>query len=325
MTAPAGRAEPDEPDEPDEPVLPDLGRTFPGPFPKSPHAGYAAAETGRWLARFPLLEPAAAEALRDITCRGVAVTYPEADPDGLALAAALFVWFVALDDTHAETAAAADPAAYVRRIAGLLPVLGGGPAGPADDPFGAALADLLARLRERAGPALRHRLAGDLRDTLTATVWEAHVLSDPESVPLAEYLTLRRYTVLAPAAATMAEVLAPDPAGERALESEPARRLREAVCDLAGWLNDLASYRRERRRAAEPLSLPTVLRNARRCSLPEAFAEASRMCEERAAEARALIGELTADPAGPLAGYAARLGAVVHSYAWHIAHARYAG
>lgn len=304
------------------PVLPDLAATFPGPFPVNPHADHAAEQTRRWLSRFPLLEPEAAAALCDITCRGVAVTYPEADPEGLALAAALFVWFVGFDDTYAESTAAGDPAAYVRRVGALLPVLGGGRA-PAGDPYGQALAELLGRLRERAAPAAYHRLTGDLRDTLTATVWEAHCLADPGSVPLEDYLVLRRYTVLAPAACTMAEILHGLPPDGEPAETEPVRRLREAVADLAGWLNDLASYGRERRAAAEPLSLPTVLRHARGCDLADAFGEAAVLCEKRAAEARSLIDELTASQDERLGQRARQLRNIVHSYAWHVSHARY--
>jgi len=299
----------------------------------NPHVEYAAAEAARWMGEYRLLDPGAARKLCAITAQGVARTYPTADADGLALAAHLFLWSVAFDDAHGEQTAAADPAAFVDRVAALLsafePGDGGRPtpaAGAADEPFAAALRDVLCRVRDRATDDLFLKLASNLRDTLVGMVWEAHHLAEPRRVRLRDYRAVRPHTVLAPATVTMAEVLL----GHRltAADRAAARPVEEAVFALAGALNDVASYARERALAggAEPLSLPTLIARDQACPPEEALDRLARTCERRALDLRAA---LTALPGAPgtspaLAAHADALGNVVHSFAWHIAHARYA-
>jgi hypothetical protein len=308
--------------------MPDLGASFPGPFAGSPHADAVEEHAVAWLGVHPLLRsPRALRTLCNITAQGVSRTFPTAGPAELCLTADLFLWLTAFDDVHGEAEGARDPALLVRRTAEFVPLLAGaGGPGAGADPFTVALGDLLGRLAERADAERYARLTSHLRDSLFGILWEAHHLGDRAAVGLDDYLAMRPYGVFVRTVMASAEIVL----GHRLSDEERAlpalHEAEAAVADLAGWINDLASYAREAAGGGPPpLSLPTLLAREHGCDLAGAFALASRMCEERAATARARIDELTAGPDGALATHARALESIAHSYVWHIGHARYGG
>ncbi|MFJ4184914.1 terpene synthase family protein [Kitasatospora sp. NPDC089509] len=321
-------AQPAQPAPPAPPALPmpDLGHCFPGPFAVSPHAHDIERQTAEWLGAFPLVgSPGKLKALCNITGHGMARTFPTADREGLFLCADLLLWLTAFDDTYGEAAGARDPAGLVRRIGECVHLLAGHGEPPGDTGvFGAALRDLLARLRERA-PGTRYlRLTAHLRDNLFGILWEAHHLDGPDPVGLADYRAMRPHTVFVRTVMAAAEVVLGYELTERQRESEAVRELESAVADLAGWINDLASYRKEAAHdGPPPLSLPTLLMRQHACDLDEAFRLASRMCEDRATRAGALITELTGTGDGALREHVGALRSIASSYVWHIEHARY--
>ncbi|MGZ2358484.1 hypothetical protein LRE75_17570 [Streptomyces sp. 372A] len=306
--------------------LPSLGAAFPGPFPTSPHAATAERELQRWAAELKLPVPAPElRTLCGITSQGIARALPTADPESLLLAAELFLWLVAFDDTHGEVTAAANPAALASHIDELTCVLAGNTPTAPTGPFTTALRDLLDRMRDRATPSQYLGLTGHLRGNLVGLLWEGQNLTEPSNVSLHTYYMMRPLTVFARTlAATTPIALAyelPDQQGSTDLVD----RLESAVARLAGWVNDLASYPREASRSpVPPLSLPTLLMHERRLQLPEAFTTAARMCEEQAVLTRALIDELSADGPSPLTHHAQALEHIVHAFIWHIDHHRYA-
>jgi hypothetical protein len=305
--------------------MPDLRSTFPGPFPASPHAEYIEQQARSWLHEFPLIDsPHALRTLCNITGQGVARTFPAADRDSLSLCAHLFLWLTAFDDTHGESTAARDPARLVRQISEFVHLLAG------DDPpgktslFGTALRDLLARFRSRATPAQYLRLTAHLRDNLFGILWEAHHLDDPDRVTVPDYCAMRPHTVFVRTIMATAEVALRYELPEEMRSSAAVRELETAVANLAGWINDLASYERETpRHGPKPLSLPTLLMKHHRCGVQEAFSLASLMCEDQAVTARTCIIELTGDGSIPLIDHARAMESVVSSYVWHIDHSRY--
>jgi hypothetical protein len=322
---------PDAPDLPDvSPVsvlpMPDLRGSFPGPFPASPHAKDIERHAVGWLGTFPLIgSQRKLAALCDITAQGMARTFPTADPEGLFLCADLFLWLTAFDDAHSEAAGAGDPAGLVRRISEFVHLLAGDaqPTGGASV-FGAALGDLLNRFRERATHAQYVNLTGHLRDNLFGMIWEAHHFGGSDQVTLDDYRAIRPHTVFVRTVMATAQIALGYELPERQRSSAPLRELEGAVADLAGWINDLASYAKEAAGGGPaPLSLPTLLRRAHGCDLEEAFRLASRMCEDRAAVARARITELTTGGTEPLGEHARAMESVAASYVWHIEHARY--
>ncbi|MBP0458838.1 terpene synthase family protein [Streptomyces montanisoli] len=311
--------------------LPDLTDSFPGPFPVSPHAPHVQAQLEEWLTRYPLIgSERARHALCDITAHGIARTFPTADAAGLEIAADLLLWLTAFDDAHAEQEGARDPAALVRRIAAFLRPGADGELPGGTDPFGAALADVLARARRRAAPEQYVRLTSALRDSLYGLVWEAHELAGGGRVEVADYRAMRPHTVFVRTVVATAEpvlgyTLTPD---ER--DARPVRELESAVGDLAGWINDLASYERERKRSGgrDPFSLPALLAAEHGCDVDKAFEMIAAMCEEEARRARARITELTAPDSASstaTATHARALESIAASYVWHIGHGRYGG
>ncbi|MEV8099094.1 hypothetical protein [Kitasatospora sp. NPDC085879] len=305
--------------------MPDLSRTFPGPFPASPHADHIQAHVGQWLQRFPLIGPHdARRTLCDIVAHGVARTFPTAGPDGLFLCADLFLWLTAFDDTYGEATAAGSPAPLVRRIQGCVHLLADGEPPGDTDPFDEALQDLLVRLRTRATTAQYLRVTGYLRDVLFGILWEAHHLTEPDHVRMQDYRTMRPHTVLARTLIAVAEVVLRYELPEEARNSQAVRQAESAVADLAGVLNDLGSYARESAKGIpNSLNLISLIRREQNCDIPTAYAAASLLGEERAATARHGIGELTASNSAPLAQHAGALESIACSYIWHIDHARY--
>ncbi|MCT2546626.1 terpene synthase family protein [Streptomyces atratus] len=306
--------------------MPDLRGSFPGPFAVSPYADAVEEQTARWLGTFPLTgSPGAAKALCNITAQGVARVLPTADRDGVVLCAGLFVWLTAFDDVHGETEGGRDTARLVRRTARCVQLLAGhdGPAA-GDDPCTAALQDLLQRFRARATPTQYLRLTAHLRDSLFGILWEAHHLGEPGRITLDDYCAMRPHTVFVRTVMATAEIMLGYELTEDQRALPAVRELERAVADLAGWINDLASYAKETDRGGpDPLSLPTLLVLHRGYSLEEAFRVASRMCEDQASAARLRITELTAGGENPLMAHAHAVEGVAASYVWHIGHARY--
>ncbi len=305
-------------------AMPDLGVTFPGPFPTSPHAVAVDRHLRRWATERNLSLPAnELRPLCGITSRGIARAFPTADLDSLLLAAELFLWLVAFDDTHGEMTAAADPAALAGHVDELTSVLAGHTPTTPPGPFTTALRDLLDRIRDSATPNQYLTLTGHLHGNLLGLLWEAHHLNDPSRVPLHTYRMMRPLTVFARTLTAIAPIALSYELPERQGAADLSDRAESAVARLAGWVNDLASYSREASRSTvPPLSLPTLLMYERRLQLPEAFTTAAGMCEEQAALARALIDELSASPS-QFRRHAQALVHVVHAFIWHIHHDRY--
>jgi hypothetical protein len=304
---------------------PDFTATFPGPFPAGRHGEDVERRLLGWLEEYPLLSSGKARGvLVNITSHGASRTFPTADADGLVLFSKLLLWLTAFDDVHGEGNAAGDPAALVDRTAELMLVLAGDSPTPLTNPFLAALYDLLPRFRARTGPAAYLRLTASLRDTLMALVWEAHHVAEPERVALTTYLQMRPHTVFVRTIIAAAEVVLDYELTDEQRALAPVRHLESAVANLAGWINDLASYEREVARGpAQPLSLPTLLRARHDGDLEEAFARAGSMCENEAAVARQWITSLACAPPSPLTAHARALEGIARSFVWHTSHARY--
>ncbi|MFJ6686748.1 (12E)-labda-8(17),12,14-triene synthase [Streptomyces werraensis] len=309
------------------PPRPDFTFTFPEPFPAGPHSEHTKCRLLDWLEEHPLLPSAKArEVLVDITSHGASRTFPTADAEALVLFAKLMLWLTAFDDIHGEGNAAYNPAPLVDRTCELMLVLAGDNPSPAVNPFPAALHDLLARFQARTAPTAYLRLAASLRDTIMALVWEAHHVTEPEKVLLETYLVMRPHTVFVKTTMAAAEIVLDYELTDAQRALPPVRRLEAAVANLAGWINDLASYERELIRGpAQPLSLPTLLRARHGGTIEEAIARASSMCENEAAIARQGITDLTCNPSNTLTAHIRALEDIARSFIWHTSHARYQG
>ncbi|MET7490295.1 terpene synthase family protein [Streptomyces sp. NPDC005538] len=305
--------------------MPELTNSFPGPFPVSPHADRVEEQTLSWLGAFSL--PAQADTARllcNIAAQGVARAVPAADQDSLVLCSELFVWLTLFDDIHGEATAGRGPGLLADQVEKLTRVLDASVSPDPKNPFELALRDLLGRLQGRATPTQYVRLIQHLRGNLLGIVREAQQMIRPERMTVYDYCALRPDTVFVRTLMTTAEVLLQYELSDELRTFQPVRVLETAVSDLAGWINDLASYRREAAQLrANPLSLPALIMAEHGVALPVAFQIVSRMCEEEASTARARMTELSASGHIPLMLHAQALEHVAHSFIWHIDHARY--
>ncbi len=161
-------------------------------------------------------------------------------------------------------------------------------------------------------------------DNLFGILWEAHHLHRPDQISMPDYLAMRPHTVFVHTLMATADITLGYHLTEQQRSSAAVRELETAVADLAGWINDLASYTKETDPNGQgPLSLPTLLMRQHQCDLDEAFRLAARMCEERAAAAGPRITELAASGNGPLTTHAGAIKSIASSYIWHISHSRY--
>ncbi|MFE7401817.1 terpene synthase family protein [Streptomyces sp. NPDC057557] len=306
--------------------MPNLQNSFPGPYTTNPHANATEEQTAHWLRTFPLTgSPDETKTLCNITAHGVARVLPTADQDSVFLCADLFLWLTAFDDTHGETEGSRDTARLTRRISHCIPLLTDHhePATD-DDPYIAALRDLLHRFRERTTPTQYLQLTAHLRDNLFGILWEAQHLNKPDQVTLSNYYAMRPHTVFVRTLMTTAQIALNYELTDNQRASPAVRELEKAVADLAGWINDLASYTKETQHGnPTPLSLPTLLIQHHECNLEEAFRLASRMCEHQASTARLRITELTTNTNTTLANHAHTMETITASYTWHIEHTRY--
>ncbi|MFJ7238824.1 hypothetical protein ACIQWB_17035 [Streptomyces olivaceus] len=305
--------------------LPDFATTFPGPFPASPHGEHTEHRLLSWLEEHPLLPTTKARnSLANITSHGATHTFPTAEADDLALFAQLLLWLTAFDDVHGEGNATSTPGAFVDRTSELMLVLAGNDPSPAKNPFPTALHHLLTRFQIRTSPTAYHRLTAALRDTLIALIWEVHHTTKPEKVTLKTYLAMRPHTVFIKVIMATAEIILDYELTPAQRTLNPVRRLETSVSDLAGWINDLASYKRESAQGPTlPLSLPTLLQIQNRESIQEAFARANDMCESEAVAARQTITDLSRDHPNNLTTHARTLESITQSFIWHTSHARY--
>ncbi|MGW7823904.1 terpene synthase family protein [Streptomyces puniciscabiei] len=304
--------------------MPDFSSTFPGPFSISPHADRTERYLLKWVRQFPLM-PLSAEcrSLCAITGHGVARTLPSADPDSIALCAALFCWLTAFDDTHGETVAAGAPAVLMSLVAELTLLLADdSPSDVPTGPFVVALHDLLAGFRARATSAQYLRLTARIRDNLIGILWEANHLPNPTRVSVSTYCAMRPHTVFVRTILAAVEIVLQYELSDAERSSPSVRQLESATSNLAGWINDLGSFARESARRAA-LSLPTLLMNEHGHSPEEAFGQISRLCEQQAEIARSRISELSSAASAPVRAHATAVAHIVQCFIWHVGHSRY--
>ncbi|MFJ2863270.1 terpene synthase family protein [Kitasatospora sp. NPDC087314] len=146
-----------------------------------------------------------------------------------------------------------------------------------------APAEVLARLLERTAmgmpPAWRSRFTTDYLDFLRACEEEAALRRARAGLPLADYLDLRRRTITLLPMLDVLERTGHAPMPENAQLAAQINDLRQAVADVAGWANDLASAADDA--SAGQDNLVTLLAREDGCSTAEARARVAAMVEER--------------------------------------------
>ena len=275
-----------------------------------------------WLDRYLLAEdPGDLGRLRHSHFgEAVAWSYPDAGQEVLELAADLLLWLVSFDDTQVEKTGSA-AAETASRIAVFVGVLENGGSGEGTG-HAAALADLVGRARALLSPGQAARLLAAVHTTALALLWQTVVRG--ERVGLAEYRAMRPHTSLATPLVALIEPAAGLDLPDVDREDSDVRRVAHAARTLTGWINDLYSFAYEYDSTGEPpRTLPTLVAERNQCSLPMAFTEAVRMCEDEAQTAHALLVKLAESGVPEVAVYSQAVRDTIASNEWWFTSDRY--
>jgi Terpene synthase family 2, C-terminal metal binding len=188
-------------------------------------------------------------------------TSPGSDAEALNILADWQMWLFIFDDRYCdESETGAHPEQLSRIITPFVRVLdSGGDAAGRDDPFTAALGDLMDRLAAAAtGPQI-FRFVSAVRGYLLALFWEASHRARDGPAGLAEYEVMRRHSGAVPTCIALIDV-----AGRFELPAEvfcraDVRALTQLAVDVTCWANDILSYPKESARSLKVHSLPAVL------------------------------------------------------------------
>ncbi|MFJ6770692.1 terpene synthase family protein [Kitasatospora sp. NPDC091257] len=237
----------------------------------------------RWARREGLVADARQE--RRLAAMRLEVLAGRALPDGgaaevlLTAQWAVFIcWVDDRIDRHGLGSVAGELEAFTAPLRRVL----GSEAGPFPQAGGvhtAALAGLWGRTATGMPAGWRARFTADYTDFLDASEQEATLRRLGVRLPLADYIDLRRRTItLLP----LLDVL--EATGHALLPQDPridarVADLREALADIAGWVNDLASGGEDE--AARQDNLVTAIARQHRCPVPKARAQAAAMVEDR--------------------------------------------
>lgn len=236
------------------------------------HAAQVDAASTKWALKLGLVTNAdTAARLSQANAAGLAArACPDADVTLLGLLTDLFTWLFALDDRCDDDGLGADPVRLSPLVAQLLDVLDllGEPVAAesiAAGPIGMALHDLCQRVRAHSRPVLL-RFVAEVREYLLALLWEATNRRHRRVPTVAEYQQMRRHTSGVRPSFTLTDfahgaAASADGALVDARHHADPRlsRLDALATDLICWCNDVFSYGKERRVAADGHNLPTVI------------------------------------------------------------------
>jgi hypothetical protein len=261
-----------------------------------------------WLQRHQTLVPEPAIFHRLVRSRvgsGLAWCFPRADFDRLTLIVEMVLWAMSLDRHSGEVAGTGDYPGTARSVGAAIRALDRPERTAAGaDPFPRVAARIATRLRREVPPHSADRLLRTLRRFLLAKLWEVEQCAAGRLPDVAEYLAMRRHTVLA---VTIIEFV--EPAGrflisEAARRDRRVRRLVDAARNVVAWTNDLRSYEWERHEgSAPPASLPTLIARRDRVDIDRAFATVGHMLDEEKRVAHRLVAELRHGTGSELRSY----------------------
>ncbi|MEJ3659272.1 terpene synthase family protein [Actinomycetes bacterium KLBMP 9759] len=273
-----------------------------------------------WLDEYRLADVPKVRARLPSIGEGVGACYPGVPRDLLLYIGEVFAWTTAFDDSFAFVAASRDMNGAVASLVAALE--GVRPPGPASG-FAYSMSYLVTRARQVMSPAHAARLVDALRGNLLAQVWET--FADVGSLSVDEYVAVRPHATYATMMVALVEP------GHRLHVPEEVRcgpsvqRLTAAANNIMGWCNDIASYGWEKAESAgPPLNLLSLVVRDDGCSEAEAFATASRMCDEQAAVAAAEIATLSSSPDADVRRFATCMGRLIAGMGYQVQLGRYA-
>ena len=230
----------------------------------SPFAAEADVASLAWAERHGLLAAAAPIGYRAVRVGWLAgYTTPHSDRIGLQLVSDWMLWILVFDDVYCDDhEPVTKPDAMLRRSVSLLGVLEDAVARPAkraEDPFGAALADLMARLSARATGVQRARFVAAVRGYLLAQGWEAVNRAAGTTPPLDEYVHMRRHSSGIPTCTALIDIAGGYAVPATDYDRPDVKGLTDMAVNMACWANDAYSFPKEARDGRPLHSLPSVL------------------------------------------------------------------
>ncbi|MEV0113946.1 7-epi-alpha-eudesmol synthase [Streptomyces sp. NPDC050844] len=261
----------------------DVRFDLPFTTPVSEHLAYAREQHLRWVREMGLVRSQAGfeEYVSWDLPQAAIRTYPHASADDMVV---LMNWFslAFLFDDQFDTGRPdrADRIAEVARELIATPLRPAGSEPRVVCPITVAWAEVWAQLSDGMSLAWRTRFAASWGRFLVAHSEEVDLAAQGAALGLEEYTDFRRRTV---------GIHHSIDAGERSRRFEvPAQvqahpvmiGLRDAAADTIGFMNDIHSFEREKRRG-DGHNLIVVLRHERGCSWEEAADDAIRMTTER--------------------------------------------
>ena len=223
---------------------------------------------------------------------------PTSTRDDLVLMAQWFAFICLVDDGFDLSPAGQRPEAVRALMRRLLAVLTEDHAKPGPEcPAGAALTDLWQRTARSAARSWRDRFIANYADFADASHEEACIREARTSLDFTTYLRLRSRTITLLPALDIAERLCGIDLTDEWRDHDLVGRLRLAVVDAIGWVNDIASAEGDLARGQD--NLISVIVQEYGCSRSEAIDRASTMVEGQVRSFDRMEAELKALCAEP--------------------------
>lgn len=287
-------------------------------------------DTLRWLTRSGFVaQPALREAAAALGARFACLLCPDGSTDRLRHLACFTAWSFALQDARFETAAAGQRIHEFVDLAARLVDTFETPEGrgAGDDPYVAALYDLVTELAGWVSPVQLHRAAGEFRGWLFGQVWEWAHRAGGTAVTLDEYFPLRATAGAGRLMGVCVELALGIEVPAAELRRPAVRAATDAAWFVALVTNDFGSYRKEVERGEDGHNLVTVLRRAAvGNSLDDAVRAAAALRDDALALFLRLRAELLAGASAELRTYLLAAGQVIAGNAeWTRTVQRYTG
>ncbi|MEU7634203.1 terpene synthase family protein [Nocardia sp. NPDC049220] len=230
----------------------------------------------KWLGTLTATEE---ERLRGVDCAKIACQlFPDSDPEDLAIFTMLCECSFLLDDRIGFDEYDS-PEDFQDHISRLDRILETGQAETRDPGLETALAECLQRIYPRQSHSWRRRIRQNFLDCIFAMGIELDNRREGHSPGLQEYISMRRNTIALYLFLDVAEFIHRIELSDALYDSSEMCDLHESFADIAGWMNDMASYHKED--AAGEVNLIHVVRAEKNLSLVAAFDEVADMIESR--------------------------------------------
>jgi Terpene synthase family 2, C-terminal metal binding len=190
------------------------------------------------------------------------------------LVATLWVyWGFAFDDACCDSGPfRTDPAGFLAMAGKVQRAMDD--SAPSADPYGAALQDIIRRMRACATPGQVRRFIEAHRHWLYCVAWQIGNEATGRMPDLSEYLAMRLGSSGGPPTLALLEIANGREVPGREMDSPVVRALTEMAALIAALDNDLHSYRKEAEEAHSGQNIVNVLMHHEHCSLEQAVTRA---------------------------------------------------